>query len=108
VVKVNGTCRHALLYGMMVFMPVTGIAMAWYGGKGQPLVVGEIPGKGLVSPDDAEVAKHSFKYHKMVSFFCFQKSKCDSSRHEEFYVNLTCPVADMYVRKEILVGVGGF
>lgn len=57
---------HGALYGLMLFMPITGVSMSYFGGKGQPLIVGNIPGKGAITAEDGEIAKHSFKYHKMV------------------------------------------
>eukprot|EP00929_Paragymnodinium_shiwhaense_P086035 TRINITY_DN46505_c0_g1_i1.p1 TRINITY_DN46505_c0_g1~~TRINITY_DN46505_c0_g1_i1.p1 ORF type:complete len:207 (-),score=45.13 TRINITY_DN46505_c0_g1_i1:374-994(-) len=57
---------HFLMYGFMMSMPTSGIAMGYFGGKGIPFFdFYHVPG----APDDkkdSEIAKNAFKAHKMV------------------------------------------
>ena len=47
---------HLALYGFMVFMPATGFAMGYYGGKGVPFFgVYTIPGKADKNKEDGKV-----------------------------------------------------
>lgn len=55
------TASHGLLYAFMAFMPVTGILMGYFGGKGLPFFGMTIPGKAQPVPD---IAKTAFKTHK--------------------------------------------
>ena len=55
---------HWGLYGFMFFMPMSGIAMGYYGGKGLPFFVTTIPGKSEPSKDDKSLAGMAYKYHK--------------------------------------------
>jgi 1,2-dihydroxy-3-keto-5-methylthiopentene dioxygenase len=55
-----GNISHAALYGFMVIMPASGIAMGYYGGKGLPFFGVTLP--GAVQTDDnkksnGEIAK---------------------------------------------------
>ena len=54
---------HYSLYGFMLLMPITGVAMGVFGGKGLPFFSYTIP--GLEKPVPA-VAKNAFKVHKQA------------------------------------------
>lgn len=55
------TASHNLLYFFMWFMPLSGISMGYFGGKGMPFFGYTIPGK---AEPVGEIAKWSFKTHK--------------------------------------------
>ncbi len=55
---------HTAFYGFMLFMPASGIAMGYYGGKGVPFFNYTIPGKPDRTKEDGAFAGQSFKWHK--------------------------------------------
>lgn len=56
---------HIALYGMLIAMPTTGVAMGYFGGKGLPFWTTTIPGaKGDQKRGD--IAKNAFKAHKLI------------------------------------------
>jgi len=57
---------HLALYGFMVIMPATGIAMGMYGGKGLPFFWTTIPG---FEEKNGKLAGQSFKIHKFVGTY---------------------------------------
>ena len=57
---------HAALYGFMLFMPISGIAMGYYGGKGLPFFYTTVPG---AEKADGAIAKQSFELHKLVGHY---------------------------------------
>jgi len=61
-----GTLSHYALYGFMLIMPATGIAMGYYGGKGLPAFYTTIP--GAATPNGA-IAKQAFSVHKQVGTY---------------------------------------
>lgn len=61
-----GKASHAAMYGFMVFMPVSGIAMGYYGGKGLPFFGYTIPG---AETPNGEIAKNAYKYHKQFGLY---------------------------------------
>eukprot|EP00054_Salpingoeca_dolichothecata_P032209 m.265736 g.265736 ORF g.265736 m.265736 type:complete len:199 (+) comp29497_c0_seq1:43-639(+) len=61
--KFLGDASHAALYGFMVIMPVTGVLMGYYGGKGLPFFSTTI--KGTETPNKT-IAGNSFKVHKFI------------------------------------------
>mmetsp|Transcript_16182 Transcript_16182/g.28256 ORF Transcript_16182/g.28256 Transcript_16182/m.28256 type:complete len:190 (-) Transcript_16182:332-901(-) len=63
---------HAGLYGFMVIMPASGIAMGYYGGKGLPFFYTTIP--GIVKTEEnkkstGKIAGQSFKIHKTIGVY---------------------------------------
>jgi cytochrome b561 len=58
-----GKLTHGVLYFMLLFMPMSGIAMGYFGGKGLPFFGMHIP--GAEKPVGA-IAKQAFKSHKLV------------------------------------------
>lgn len=64
--KLGGTVSHMYLYAMMTIMPVTGIAMGYYGGKGLPFFGYTIPG---ASEKNGKLAGQAFKVHKALGPF---------------------------------------
>mmetsp|Transcript_26262 Transcript_26262/g.66318 ORF Transcript_26262/g.66318 Transcript_26262/m.66318 type:complete len:218 (-) Transcript_26262:118-771(-) len=54
---------HLALYGGMIVMPASGVAMGYFGGKGLPFFGTTIPG---ASKPNGGIAKNSFKVHKQV------------------------------------------
>lgn len=51
--------------GFMTFMPATGIAMGYFGGKGLPFFFTKIPGS---EKPNKTIAKYSYQWHKKVGF----------------------------------------
>jgi len=62
------SASHGLFYVFMAVMPVTGIAMGYYGGKGLPFFGSKIPGipKEQRNDNTKSIAKNSFKIHKQA------------------------------------------
>jgi len=56
---------HMAMYGMMVFMPVSGVVMGYYGGKGIPFFGLKIPGASK-EDRDGKLAKNAWIWHKRV------------------------------------------
>jgi cytochrome b561 len=56
---------HVFLYGFMVTMPATGIAMGLYGGKGLPFFWTTLSG----FEKNGDVAKQGFKIHKTLGTY---------------------------------------
>ena len=58
---------HVSLYGFMIAMPATGMAMGYYGGKGIPFYgLFTIPGKSEGrTKEDGKFAGQMFKWHKV-------------------------------------------
>ena len=62
--KALATMNHYVMYFMLIWMPVTGIAMGIFGGKGIPFFdLYTVPG---VAKARGDIAKPAFKYHKQV------------------------------------------
>lgn len=57
---------HLGLYAFMLFMPATGVAMGYYGGKGLPFFTTTIPGAEKANGD---IAKWSFKWHSNIGHY---------------------------------------
>ena len=57
---------HAALYAFMTIMPISGIAMGYFGGKGLPFFYTTIP--GATSPNGS-IAKQSFSIHKTLGTY---------------------------------------
>ena len=57
---------HFTLYGFSILMPVTGIAMGYFGGKGLPFFVTTFPG---AEKADGAIAKQAFGIHKQAGQF---------------------------------------
>jgi len=64
--KALATASHGIMYGMLIIMPVTGVAMGYYGGKGLPFFWTTIPG---AEQKDGAIAKQAFQYHKQVGWY---------------------------------------
>eukprot|EP00927_Polykrikos_kofoidii_P085259 TRINITY_DN9224_c0_g1_i1.p1 TRINITY_DN9224_c0_g1~~TRINITY_DN9224_c0_g1_i1.p1 ORF type:complete len:197 (+),score=24.04 TRINITY_DN9224_c0_g1_i1:162-752(+) len=60
------TLTHFGLYGFMIAMPVTGISMGYFGGKGLPFFFTTLPGKA--EPNGA-IAKQAFSIHKTLGTY---------------------------------------
>ena len=61
--KFAGHASHLLLYGFMIFMPISGAAMGYFGGKGLPFFLTTLPGAAKA---DGSIAKPAYQYHKLV------------------------------------------
>ena len=65
---------HAAMYPMMAVLPLTGIAMSYYGGGGIPFFGVTIPGKGEPKEPDMAFAKSQAEWHgascDMFSLVC--------------------------------------
>ena len=59
---------HLTLYGLMAFMPLSGIAMGYFGGKGLPFFFTTIPG-ATKEQKNPKIAKNAYKYHKQFGQF---------------------------------------
>lgn len=57
----GGNLSHLALYSFMIFMPVSGIAMGYFGGGGLPFFEYKIPGK---KEPNKTIAGAAYKYHK--------------------------------------------
>jgi cytochrome b561 len=60
-----GAATHYLLYGFLIFMPVSGVAMGYFGGNGMPFFYTTF--KGLQGEDKKPaIAKKSYEWHKVA------------------------------------------
>ena len=66
--KVIADVSHGIMYGMLIVMPVTGVAMGYYGGKGLPFFTTTIPGAGP-EDKDGKLAGQAFKLHKQIGWY---------------------------------------
>lgn len=57
---------HIALYGFMIFMPISGIVMGYYGGKGLPFFWTTVPG---AEKADGQIAKKAFENHKLIGHY---------------------------------------
>ena len=64
--EIASKISHATLYGMMIFMPVSGVAMGYFGGKGLPFFVTTLPG---AEKPKGNVAKGAYQWHKRVGYW---------------------------------------
>eukprot|EP00613_Pedinella_sp_CCMP2098_P048398 CAMPEP_0171841224 /NCGR_PEP_ID=MMETSP0992-20121227/14446_1 /TAXON_ID=483369 /ORGANISM="non described non described, Strain CCMP2098" /LENGTH=170 /DNA_ID=CAMNT_0012458187 /DNA_START=103 /DNA_END=615 /DNA_ORIENTATION=- len=64
--KWAGKLGHAAMYGFITVMPVSGVAMGYFGGKGLPFFGTVIP--GAEKPNGA-IAGAAFKVHKQAGLF---------------------------------------
>eukprot|EP01084_Bolivina_argentea_P226193 382100_1 len=61
--KIASTSTHHAMYAFMIFMPVTGITMGYFGGKGIPFFAWKIPGK---EQPNKQIGKAAYDYHKIA------------------------------------------
>lgn len=61
--KLAGTVTHLALYGLAIFLPISGAAMGYFGGKGLPFFFTTIPG---AEKADGSIAKPAYQYHKLA------------------------------------------
>lgn len=63
--NVAGSVSHLVLYGLITFLPLSGVAMGYFGGAGLPFFYTTFPAapKEERRPD---IAKNAFKYHKLA------------------------------------------
>lgn len=64
--KIAAQVSHAAMYGFMIVMPVTGVAMGYYGGKGLPIFFTSIPG---AEKPDGKQAGWFYKWHKKLGWY---------------------------------------
>jgi 1,2-dihydroxy-3-keto-5-methylthiopentene dioxygenase len=64
--SIGAKISHYALYGFMIVMPATGIAMGYFGGKGLPFFYTTLPG---AAEKNGAVAGQSFKIHKLVGTY---------------------------------------
>jgi cytochrome b561 len=64
--KALGMASHAAMYGFLIVMPVTGVAMGYYGGKGLPFFWTTLPG---AENKDGKTAGQAFKLHKQFGWY---------------------------------------
>jgi len=63
--QVGADLSHWVLYGMMIYMPVSGITMGYYGGKGIPFFWTHVPGASE-RDKNGKLAGNAYKTHKLV------------------------------------------
>merc|ERR1711908_105998 len=63
------TASHCLMYFFMTALPITGVMMGYFGGKGLPFFGYTIPGKESPSADDKKLAGNAFWVHKNSGWF---------------------------------------
>jgi len=63
--QLGGRLNHYALYGSLTVLPVSGVLMGYYGGKGLPFFNYHIDGASKENQKPA-VAKQAFKIHKTV------------------------------------------
>ena len=61
--KALSAVSHYGFYGLMVTMPVTGVLMGYYGGKGLPFFFTTLPG---AAESRGDIAKQAFGIHKQA------------------------------------------
>lgn len=66
IMGILSNASHLALYGFMVVMPTTGIAMGMFGGKGLPFFWTTIPG---FENKNGKLAGQNFKIHKFVGTY---------------------------------------
>merc|ERR1712173_555121 len=66
--QLGANLSHAALYAFLLFMPISGAAMGYYGGKGLPFFFTTIPGASKENLDK-KLAFNSYKLHKQVGQF---------------------------------------
>eukprot|EP00040_Diaphanoeca_grandis_P017464 m.91134 g.91134 ORF g.91134 m.91134 type:complete len:223 (-) comp26448_c0_seq1:169-837(-) len=66
ILKMGSALVHTVLYGFMIVMPASGIAMGYFGGKGLPFFGMTIPG---ATEKNGEIAKNAFKVHKFLGIY---------------------------------------
>ena len=59
---------HVSMYGFLTLMPVTGVAMGWFGGKGLPFFNTTLPG-AQGDAKDGKLAGKAFKIHKQFGWY---------------------------------------
>ncbi len=57
---------HVLMYGFMIFMPISGVAMGYYGGKGLPFFFTTVAGAEVA---DGKIAKQAYDKHKLIGHY---------------------------------------
>mmetsp|Transcript_2044 Transcript_2044/g.3593 ORF Transcript_2044/g.3593 Transcript_2044/m.3593 type:complete len:215 (-) Transcript_2044:328-972(-) len=62
----SANLMHWALYGFMIVMPASGVAMGYYGGKGLPFFFTTLPGAAKA---DGKTAKFAFTYHKLIGHY---------------------------------------
>ena len=64
--QVASKISHYGLYGFMIWMPATGIAMGYYGGKGLPFFWTKVPG---AEQPNKSVAKFSWQWYVLYIYY---------------------------------------
>ncbi len=59
---------HLSMYGFLILMPLSGVAMGWFGGKGLPFFNTTIPG-AQGDAKDGKLAGRAFKVHKQFGWY---------------------------------------
>ena len=64
--QIAASASHYALYGFAIVMPVTGVMMGYFGGKGLPFFGTTLPG---AAEKDGKLAGQSFKIHKTLGTY---------------------------------------
>eukprot|EP01129_Flabellula_baltica_P003627 TRINITY_DN13380_c0_g1_i1.p1 TRINITY_DN13380_c0_g1~~TRINITY_DN13380_c0_g1_i1.p1 ORF type:complete len:232 (-),score=46.45 TRINITY_DN13380_c0_g1_i1:33-647(-) len=66
--QLAGKLSHVAFYGLMLFMPISGVVMGYYGGNGLPFFGYNIPG---ASPEEQnkKLAGQAYRNHKLVGYW---------------------------------------
>lgn len=65
--KFAATASHTAMYGFLIAMPLSGVAMGYYGGKGLPFFFTTLPGASNENKN-GKLAGRAFKLHKQLGF----------------------------------------
>lgn len=66
--QVLSQVSHTAMYGFLIGMPATGVAMGYYGGKGLPFFWTTLPGASNENKD-GKLAGKAFKLHKQMGWY---------------------------------------
>jgi cytochrome b561 len=64
--RLLANASHAAMYGFIIAMPVTGVAMGYFGGKGLPFFFTTLPG---AEKPHGKNAGFAFKWHKFLGWY---------------------------------------
>jgi len=63
-----GSLSHAAMYSLMIYMPLSGVTMGYFGGKGLPFFFTTIPG-APGKDKNGTLAKYAYKTHKFLGYY---------------------------------------
>ena len=66
--KIAARASHGAMYGFLALMPITGVTMGYFGGKGLPLFTTTLSGASKENVD-GKLAGKAFKLHKQFGWY---------------------------------------